>query len=60
MRYFTSIVFFCCTILNGMSQLTTQVQDPVSLVQNVLLGDPGITVTNITFQGATAALGRFY
>lgn len=59
MRYFTSIVFFCCTILNGMSQLTTQVQDPVSLVQNVLLGDPGITVTNITFQGATTALGRF-
>jgi gliding motility-associated-like protein len=41
------------------SQLTTVVQDPVSLVQNVLLGDPNITVSNITFQGANRALGRF-
>ena len=43
----------------GFAQLTTVVQDPVSLVQNVLLGDPNINVSNIVFHGATNAIGRF-
>lgn len=59
MRKIYSILFTCFLASSGFSQLTTVVQDPVSLVQNVLLGDPGITVSNITFQGAPSALGRF-
>lgn len=59
MRFLYTISLFCLITWNGLSQLTTTVQDPVSLVQNVLLGDPNITVSNISFQGATSALGRF-
>lgn len=59
MRFLTVISFLCFTAFSGISQLTTSVQDPVSLVQNVLLGDPGITVSNITYQGSAGALGSF-
>lgn len=60
MRLFTIVISFLFGFVpGGFSQLTTAVQDPVSLVQNVLLGDPNITVTNITFQGSPGALGRF-
>ena len=43
----------------GNAQLVTQVQNPVDLVNNVLLGDNGITVSNITYQGAAQAIGSF-
>lgn len=59
MRFFTIILFFGCSIFYSASQLTTSVQNPATLVQNVLLGDPGITVSNITFQGAANAIGSF-
>lgn len=41
-----------------MSQLVTSPQSAASLVQNTLLG-PGVTVSNITFTGASGAIGRF-
>lgn len=59
MKYLFSILTFCCSVFYGMTQLTTSVQSPTNLVQNVLLGDPGITVTNISFLGAPSAIGSF-
>ena len=41
-----------------MGQLVTTPQSAASLVQNTLLG-PGVTVSNINYSGATAAIGRF-
>lgn len=41
------------------SQLVTSVSmSPLNLVQNVLLG-PGVTVSNITFNGSASAIGSF-
>lgn len=40
------------------AQLSTSNQSAASLVQNVLLG-PGVKVTNITFKGASQAIGQF-
>lgn len=59
MKYFSVILFTCCVAFYGAAQLTTVVDNPTNLVNTVLLGDPGITVSNITFQGAPGALGRF-
>jgi gliding motility-associated-like protein len=40
------------------AQLSTSNQSAASLVQNVLLG-PGVKVNNITFKGASQAIGQF-
>lgn len=40
------------------AQLTTSIQSPASLVQNVLLG-PGVTVSNINYSGSSSAIGSF-
>lgn len=42
----------------GYSQLTTSAMSPGQLVQDVLLG-PGVTVSNISFTGSSASIGRF-
>jgi gliding motility-associated-like protein len=59
MRLLITISLFCSVVFSGFSQLSTTIQNPVTLVQNVLLGDPGITVSNISFQGAPGAIGSF-
>lgn len=59
MRLLITISLFCSVVFSGISQLSTSVQNPVTLVQNVLLGDPGITVSNISFQGHPDAIGSF-
>lgn len=59
MRIIVFIVSFCSSISLGFSQLTTSVQSPTNLIQNVLLGDPGINVFNINYTGAPGALGSF-
>lgn len=41
-----------------MGQLVTSAQSAASLVQNTLLG-PGVTVSNITYNGASGTIGRF-
>jgi len=41
------------------SQLTTTVQNPVTLVQDLLLGDNNINIFNISYQGAPQAIGSF-
>jgi len=43
---------------SGFSQLSTNSMSPGALVQNVLLG-PGVTVSNISYSGATGAIGHF-
>lgn len=47
-------------ILSGFvfGQLTTSVSSASSLVQNILLG-PGVTVSNIQYNGAAVAIGSF-
>lgn len=59
MRYIYSILAIAITFFRADAQLVTTIQDATTLVQNVLLGDPGITVSNITYQGAPSALGSF-
>lgn len=44
--------------LSLMGQLVTSAQSAASLVQNTLLG-PGVTVSNITYNGASGTIGRF-
>ncbi len=44
--------------LSLMGQLVTSPQSAASLVQNTLLG-PGVTVSNINYSGASAAIGKF-
>jgi gliding motility-associated-like protein len=43
---------------SAISQLVTTPQSAASLVQNTLLG-PGVTVSNIVFNGGTSAIGKF-
>jgi len=59
MKYIYSILVVFITLFKADAQLVTAVQNATTLVQNVLLGDPGITVSNITYQGAPTALGSF-
>ena len=42
----------------ALGQLTTSVQSPSSVVQNVLLG-PGVTVSNVYYSGSANAIGSF-
>ena len=42
----------------ALGQLTTSVQSPTSVVQNVLLG-PGVTVSNVYYSGSANAIGSF-
>ncbi len=42
----------------GAQLITTNNQSPQSLVQNVLTG-PGVTVSNVNYQGAAIAIGTF-
>lgn len=50
--------FLFCITLSSFSQLTTNTSSPNSLVQNVLLG-PGVTVSNIQYNGVNTAIGSF-
>ena len=53
------LVFFCAFHLNSKAQLIlTTTQTPQQLVNDVLLGG-GVTATNITFNGAPIAIGKF-
>src|SRR5688500_616073 len=56
MRYLLSILVLLPIF--GYSQLTTSSMSPGQLVQDVLLG-PGVTVSNISFTGASTSIGRF-
>jgi len=56
MRLIWVIAFLLPFSLLG--QLVTTPQGASSLVQNVLLG-PGVTVSNINYSGASAAIGKF-
>jgi len=51
------LLFFLSFQLNAQLTVTTGTS-PSTLVQNVLVGE-GVTVSNITFQGSTAAIGKF-
>jgi len=57
MRYLIVILLFALPIFS-VGQLVTTAASPVSLVQNVLLGN-GVTVSNITFNGAPISIGSF-
>src|SRR5690554_7894426 len=58
MKFFLSILTLVVTSL-AWSQLTTSGgQNPTQLVQNVLLGT-GVDVFNISYSGATSAIGTF-
>ncbi len=53
------IVLFVLFLNCSFGQLVTSTaQSPTGLVQNVLLG-PGVTVSNINYSGAAAAIGSF-
>jgi len=54
------IIFFALLLFfGGRCQLNTSVSmSPLGLVQNVLLG-PGVTVSNISFNGSPTAIGAF-
>jgi len=57
MRYLVSILLFTIPFFSE-GQLVTSVSSAGNAVQNVLLGN-GVTVSNITFNGAPIALGTF-
>lgn len=58
MRVFV-IIFFSFSFLLTKAQLVTgNAMTPTQLVENVLLGD-GVTVSNITYQGNSLAIGDF-
>ncbi len=59
MYRFLSILFLLFSSFGIYGQLATQVRTATDVVQNVLLGDPNITVTNINYQGSPKALGSF-
>lgn len=56
MRILICILLLLPTAL--FAQLTTSVQSPASVVQNVLLG-PGVTVSNVNYSGSSTAIGSF-
>ncbi len=57
-KYVTILLISLIPFL-GKTQLVTQIQTAEQLVRDVLLGDDGITITNISFQGSPQALGSF-
>lgn len=59
MHKYLSIFIILLTSLGAHGQLVTQVRSATDLIQNVLLGDPNIIVSNITYQGSPAAVGSF-
>ena len=55
----TFLIIFLLLFSSGRTQLNTSVSmSPLGLVQNVLLG-PGVTVSNISFNGSPTAIGAF-
>lgn len=53
------IILYCFSPINTvLSQITTTLSDPISLVQNVLLGS-GVSVSNVKFTGWKEAIGSF-
>lgn len=56
MKWITGLFLIASDVLFG--QLVTSIQSPASVVQNTLLGT-GVTVSNITFSGASGAIGTF-
>lgn len=52
------VVFALNTILSQAQLITTSGQPPQNLVQNVLIG-PGVTVSNILYNGSPTAIGSF-
>lgn len=58
MKYLIAILFVLFTASALMAQLVTSPNAPANLVQNVLLG-PGVTVSNINFNGFPGAIGQF-
>ncbi len=58
MKKFLSIVFLLTLNCSFGQLVTSTAQSPGSLVQNVLLG-PGVTVSNIQFNGYPASIGSF-
>lgn len=57
MRIIIAILILLPLFANG-QLVTSTSQTPAQLVQNVLLGQ-GVTVSNVTFQGASQAIGSF-
>lgn len=52
------LIFFLIGANTAYGQLITSPDTPNSLVQNVLLG-PGVTVSNITYNGSPSAISQF-
>jgi len=57
-KYFRYLLVFFFIPKGLFCQLITNPAPPISLVQNILLG-PGVTVSNITFNGSPSAIGSF-
>lgn len=61
MKLITNIALFLTLCFWGefaVAQLVTSQQNPATLVQNTLLG-PGVTVSNINYQGVPQSIGYF-
>ena len=58
MKLYINILLFFLTQTCFSQLVTSSGQSPVGLVQNVLLG-PGVTVSNITYNGSPSAIGYF-
>ncbi len=54
-----AVIIFCVITMESKAQLTVSTaMTPAQLVQNVLVGT-GVTVSNITYTGMAASIGRF-
>jgi len=58
MRFFVLLIM-SLWVKAVFTQLSTAVQNPTALIQNVFLGDPNITISNVSYQGAINAIGSF-
>jgi len=58
MKFLTLSILSFFVVFCSFGQLTTSVNTAGSLVQNVLLG-PGVTVSNIQYNGVATAIGSF-
>ncbi len=59
MRIITTIFLLSLSLISfSQGLVTSTAQSPTGLVQNVLLG-PGVTVSNISYNGAAVAIGSF-
>jgi len=59
MRVFVFVILLLFLSFPGRAQLTTSVQNPTTLVNNIFLGDANINIFNVSFQGAATAIGSF-